>query len=113
MKVWQDLCDITTSPHCPEASTLGLQQIHDSLDLLSKSYISLRLSVRKTAYSAVSAEYVPLIGLFLRHLCYSMISKWAEDVAMEMSKMSQGEPHNSVIKHHDDVIVVVVVVVVV
>ncbi len=104
VSVWEDLCRVikSSSPSCdprsgghsPEVATpscsLGLQHVHDSLDLLYKTYRSLRATGRGSAYSLIAPDYVPLIGLFLRQLCSGMVSKWAEDVAMETAKSSQG-----------------------
>ena len=100
---WEDLCRIikslSSSPsrdpsgHAPETAascSLGLQHIHDSLDLLYKTYHSLRVAQRGSAYSLITHDYIPPIGLFLRQLCRGMAIKWAEDVAMETAKSSQG-----------------------
>lgn len=95
--VWQDLCQAITSPECPEASPLGMQLLHDSLHLLRKRFISLRLDSGKTAYSAVFGEYVPLIGQYLRQLCFSMVTRSEEDVTMETYRTSEGE-HQIVIE---------------
>ena len=100
---WEDLCQVIKGPsplpsHDPASTmeevtsscSLGLQHIHDSLDLFHKTYSSLRASRQASAYSLIAPDYVPVIGLFLRQLCRGMISKWAEDVAMETAKSSQG-----------------------
>ncbi len=91
MSTWADLCRVITSPALSPASCLlGLQQTQDSLDLLHHTHTMARLARRGCGYGGVASDYVPLVGLFLRQLCQGMVSKWADDVAMEMTKSSEG-----------------------
>ncbi len=88
--VWSDLCQIISSPQQPHASNLGLQLIHQSLEMLTHAYQSLKVTNKNTLYSILPAEYISPIQLFIRKLCFGLVSKWAEDVSMETSKYSQG-----------------------
>lgn len=90
---WADLCQVITSSETPSGCALGLQQLHESLDLLCRGFSGLRQNTGRTCYGLISSDYLPLIGHFLRQLCLGMISRWAEDIAMETAKSSQGT-HN-------------------
>ena len=53
-KSWNDLCTITGPKDSPELCKLGLQDVRESLQLLSQHYLNRRSSTRQTLYSIIS-----------------------------------------------------------
>ena len=88
--VWRDLCQLITPADAPTASTLGMKLLQESLTLLGHRLSRLRLASKKTAYSMLCGEYASALGPFLCQLSTGMVCQWAEDIAMETGKVSQG-----------------------
>lgn len=93
---WSDLCHIVCSTSSPESCKLGLQQVGESLQLLSAHYLELRCASEQTLYSLLSKEYVPLIGKFIELLCIAVANKWKKAIAEDTAKPTEGE--NKVIR---------------
>ena len=93
VNVWSDLRRTITSPETPKSSSLGLQLIHESLDLLTRTYQTARLYSSDSLYSVVSSNYIPLIGQYLKQICLGMVSRWADDITMNSAEYTEGKIH--------------------
>ena len=90
VNIWNDLCTLIGSHDQMSGCKLGLQQIQDSIKLLSSNYVQLRMTSEQTLYSLLVSKYVPVIGGFVRGLCQGVIERWAEAVSMETEDCSEG-----------------------